>query len=367
MKKLLIITIVFLSICMSSAVYAQEGPQNEITPEVSPPTRINCPDTQKDCYVLLEPIGNLESVDISADAGEDQGIGGFINFMFEIGIGVAGVMGVVMLVIYGFQYAANDKNIATFEVLKGKITNVILGLLLLLGTFIILNTINPDLLIVSPEIGMVEFNIANKSLSNEQIDYIDTIDVSQIKLEGSAFSDTAFLGYLAHQQGVGGAASILWAARNNYPSVPTRTPFIRNASRINSNMRGNVGRDFSKVTGTTTVRPVSFVNYWAKKVIAAKQSSITLSLEVSNALQSTASSSGIPFETLKALCKIESNCNPSATNGSYRGLFQMGTNEFNKFGGKGDIFNPLQNALSAANYMKYNLKELEKYWKKING
>ncbi len=134
--------------------------QTIVTPSVSDaPTRINCPDTQKDCYVLLEPIGNLESVDISADAGEDQGIGGFINFMFEIGIGVAGVMGVVMLVIYGFQYAANDKNIATFEVLKGKITNVILGLLLLLGTFIILRTINPDLLIVDPEIGTLTLDI----------------------------------------------------------------------------------------------------------------------------------------------------------------------------------------------------------------
>jgi hypothetical protein len=81
--------------------------------------------------------------------------------MFEIGIGIAGVLGVVMLVIYGFRYAANDKNINTFTRLKEKIGSVILGLLLLLGIFVILNTINPDLLIVEPEIGDVTLTINN--------------------------------------------------------------------------------------------------------------------------------------------------------------------------------------------------------------
>jgi hypothetical protein len=83
-------------------------------------------------------------------------------FAFEIGVGVAGVLGVVMLTIYGFQYAANDKNIATFEILKEKITKVILGLLLLLGIFVILNTINPDLLIVEPSIEVQKLSIEDQ-------------------------------------------------------------------------------------------------------------------------------------------------------------------------------------------------------------
>jgi hypothetical protein len=71
-----------------------------------------------------------------------------------------------MLVIYGFRYAANDKNVATFGTLKEKITNVVLGLLLLLGIFVILNTINPDLLIVGSDIGDVKLTINNLSGEN---------------------------------------------------------------------------------------------------------------------------------------------------------------------------------------------------------
>lgn len=118
----------------------------------------NCPQgvTGVDCYQLLEPIplasGPVTSIDTTAQGQDSQGLGGFINFMFEIGIGIAGVIAVVMLVIYGFRYAANDKNISEFSNLREKITNVILGLLLLLGTFVILKTINPDLLIVEPDI-----------------------------------------------------------------------------------------------------------------------------------------------------------------------------------------------------------------------
>lgn len=144
---------------------------NEVTPVIAPTgTPVigsytgNCdPSKDENCYQFLEALptsaGDLTSVNTSATGTEGKGLGGFITFAFEIGVGIAGILGVVMLTIYGFQYAANDKNIATFEVLKEKITKVILGLLLLLGIFVILNTINPDLLIVEPGIEKVTLDI----------------------------------------------------------------------------------------------------------------------------------------------------------------------------------------------------------------
>ena len=141
--------------------------------------------TTKDCYQLLEsiPLENriLDSVDTTASG--ENGLGGFLNFIFEIGIGVAGVLGVVMLVIYGFRYAANDKNINEFSKLKEKITSVILGLLLLLGIFVILNTINPDLLLVEPE-------IQTQYLDIEQGDGIDPGDTIPMDIppQGSSVS-----------------------------------------------------------------------------------------------------------------------------------------------------------------------------------
>jgi hypothetical protein len=86
-----------------------------------------------------------------------------------------------MLTIYGFQYASNDKNINTFAELKTKITNVIFGILLLLGIFIILRTINPDLLIVEPGIKEVTLNLPEGADISNILDDTNTGVSSTIK------------------------------------------------------------------------------------------------------------------------------------------------------------------------------------------
>ncbi len=150
------------------------------TPQLSPEALTSCSGTEENCYQLLEPLpggtGLLSGVSTTTGGTADQGLGGFMNFIFEIAIGVAGVLGVVMLTIYGFQYAANDKNINTFGVLRERISGVIMGLLLLLGIFIILKTINPDLLVVEPEIA-----VQNLSLDQQLALAEAGIDINSIK------------------------------------------------------------------------------------------------------------------------------------------------------------------------------------------
>lgn len=171
MKKYLIYSIGFLLFFSSFLAATTFAQTNEVTPVIAPTgTPVigsytgNCdPSKDENCYQFLEALptseGDLTSVNTGADKKKGTGLGEFIMFAFEIGVGIAGVLGVVMLTIYGFQYAANDKNIANFEVLKEKITKVMLGLLLLLGIFVILNTINPDLLILEPEINIAELKV----------------------------------------------------------------------------------------------------------------------------------------------------------------------------------------------------------------
>jgi hypothetical protein len=152
---------------MTTMVYAENIVDPDViqTPQLSPEALTSCSGTEENCYQLLEPLpggtGLLSGVSTTTGGTADQGLGGFMNFIFEIAIGVAGVLGVVMLTIYGFQYAANDKNINTFGVLRERISGVIMGLLLLLGIFIILKTINPDLLVVEPEMATVDLEIDN--------------------------------------------------------------------------------------------------------------------------------------------------------------------------------------------------------------
>ena len=161
--KIFLFVIGFILLTPFVSVFAQNPnsvPSNSILPPCDPT------DTTKDCYQLLEPLPtadptkDFDYVDVNA-TGSEGGIGGFINFIMELGIGIAGVLGVVMLVIYGFQYAANDQNVGNFEVVKKKITNVVLGLMLLLGITIILRTINPDLLVVEPGIDVVQLEKFN--------------------------------------------------------------------------------------------------------------------------------------------------------------------------------------------------------------
>lgn len=162
LKKLLFV-VAAVVLLGAGSVHAQ----TTITPTVNPSNSLLTPCADgSDCYQLLEPLPtadptkDLTNIDVNA-TGSEGGIGGFINFAMELGIGIAGVLGVVMLVIYGFQYAANDQNVGNFEVVKKKITNVVLGLMLLLGITIILRTINPDLLIVEPRIEDIALDSVN--------------------------------------------------------------------------------------------------------------------------------------------------------------------------------------------------------------
>jgi len=172
-KKLLLLIIVFTQLFLGTVVFAQ----NQVTPTVNQNNTILTPcKTEKNCYALLEGLPTndtgelLESIDTTASGS--QGIGGFINFIFQIGLGVAGVIGVVMLTVYGFQYAADDKNVQTFAQLKEKILGVVMGLLLLLGIFVILKTINPDLLIVEPKIEVKTFTFNAEDYEGDEIQSI---------------------------------------------------------------------------------------------------------------------------------------------------------------------------------------------------
>ena len=362
---------------------------NEVTPVITTdPTPVigsykgNCnPTTDENCYQFLEALptseGDLTSVNTGADKKQGTGLGEFITFAFEIGVGVAGVLGVVMLTIYGFQYAANDKNIATFEILKEKITKVILGLLLLLGIFVILNTINPDLLIVEPNIDNATLNVISRVDDPEFVKEIESVDVTNVTVSISDYNDPALLIYLTHQQGLAGGSAILWAAKKGYSSVPIPNPFIKTipsskyggADMINKNMRANAPLgDYKKVTGQNNLTPSGFVIYWSKKVKGFKAEVGSVPQNHADAIQQASVRTGIDSITLKTVCMIESyRCTKAnAVNKyGYSGLFQLSADVFKQFGEGGSILDPYKNAYAGARYGIYNLKGLEKNKSKI--
>jgi len=120
-----------------------------------------------DTYRLLAPIGGLEKID------KDTKIGDYLNIMFKIGIGLAGVLAVIMIVINGVLYMGDESVFGKTQA-KERIITAIGGLLLALGSYAILNTINPDLVNTTLRITPVSIEIegdVNAPVNVNKVDY----------------------------------------------------------------------------------------------------------------------------------------------------------------------------------------------------
>lgn len=337
-------------------------------------------------YKLLAPIGSLEEIDTTGKTCPGNpdianGIGCYLNIIFKIAIGICAALAVIMLVINGIKYMTSESFTEKSE-LKKDMLGPIMGLFIALGAFAILNTINPAL--TGKEgigVDQVEYEIVVRDRANdtEFMSNIDSFDVSNITVNPSDYNDPAFLGYLSHQQGVGGASAILWAAKKGYSEVPSPNPFVKKAN-INRNMRSNFNASSAQRTiGTSTLTPANFLKYWATKVAASKKkTSPQIPAVIDNDLIAVATETGVDIATLRAVCRIESHkgCTDATSDPSsitkvnsagYSGLFQMGKAEFEKYKKSGGvILSAYHNAYAAARYFKSNLSGINKNWPKIN-
>lgn len=113
-------------------------------------------------YCLLEPIV------INNTAQEKVKIADYVKTMFKIGIGLAALFAVFMIIFGGFQYMTSE-SIGGKGDGKEKIEGALWGLALALGSFLILNTINPQLLEFS---GGLEPVVVKRDLA-ERVQYKD--------------------------------------------------------------------------------------------------------------------------------------------------------------------------------------------------
>jgi len=95
-----------------------------------------------DPYVLLAPLPNMGP---TFDPTQTNNLGIYLNLMIKLFIGICAVLAVIMIVMGGIQYMTSEL-ISNKEEGKKRITQAIFGLLLALGAWLILSTINPDIL-----------------------------------------------------------------------------------------------------------------------------------------------------------------------------------------------------------------------------
>ena len=98
------------------------------------------------------PLAQLPGVGSSVNT---TSLSSYLQTIFQIGIGVAAGLAVIMIVLGGIEYMSTDA-IGGKEEGKEKITSALWGLLLALSAWLILNTINPKLLDMNLQVSGVQ-------------------------------------------------------------------------------------------------------------------------------------------------------------------------------------------------------------------
>lgn len=94
-------------------------------------------------YAQYVPLAPLPGVGVGGGATT---LSNYLESIFKIGIGLAGVFAVLMIIIAGIEYIGGAASPSARSDARKRITNALLGLILALGAWLILNTINPALL-----------------------------------------------------------------------------------------------------------------------------------------------------------------------------------------------------------------------------
>jgi hypothetical protein len=103
-------------------------------------------------YKLMVPLPTA-----SGTVATTTGIVDYIKTLYLFGMGIAGILAMAMIIVGGFQWMGGG-SITSTRAAKSRVSNAVLGLVLLLAAYLILNTINPALVnLKEPYIYFIEW------------------------------------------------------------------------------------------------------------------------------------------------------------------------------------------------------------------
>ena len=124
-------------------------------------------------YTLLAPLPKGDDTKLTDfNSGETSALGTYLNLVIKITIGSSAVLAMVMIVIGGIEYMTSEL-ISSKEAGKERIRGALLGLILALGAYALLFTINPNLLNTDITINNTAIEV---TIQNQNIDQPQTAD-----------------------------------------------------------------------------------------------------------------------------------------------------------------------------------------------
>jgi uncharacterized YccA/Bax inhibitor family protein len=91
-----------------------------------------------DSYTFLEPIGEISTVDASGPE--------YFTIVYNTALTITVALALIMIVVAGVEYTTSWASPSAKGVAKTRIASAIGGLILALISYLLLSTINPDLL-----------------------------------------------------------------------------------------------------------------------------------------------------------------------------------------------------------------------------
>lgn len=111
----------------------------------NPSTTVNPSAVNPDADGTYKPLAPLPGIDKPIDFTKECPLGNYLNVVINLTIGLIAVIAMVMIVMGGIEYITSEL-ISSKANAKERITGAIVGLLIALGSYLILNTLNPNLL-----------------------------------------------------------------------------------------------------------------------------------------------------------------------------------------------------------------------------
>lgn len=269
--------------CIERSIYEVLFPSIKLTPgEVQPQEPIN----------TYTPLAPLPGLDKGLNFDDSCPLANYLNTMFDLIVGVIIVIAMVKLVLGGLEYVTSE-SISGKANAKDSIIAAFGGLVLALGSYIILNSINPNLLNLCPDITPVTITIddivgdlnvpfANKlnkeELKEEDIHCPGTGGVSELSKIAQSFVGKSVIYSQNQRETISGnniyldcssfVAQVYSCAGLSAPGGSTHTMFS-SADRISSNFESNlkVGDLLGWKEGETKYRGGHVVMYLGNNTI----------------------------------------------------------------------------------------------------
>ena len=134
-------------------------------------------------YNLIEPIAGVTKINTATNLAT------FFNFLFKVLIGLASLIAVLMITIAGIKYMTQEAFGAKSDA-KEQIRNALTGVVLLGLVYIILYTINPDLLNLNVDLNKIKAEIAGTTLGDQMS--MDQIEAKITDHEGYTIAGSSF-------------------------------------------------------------------------------------------------------------------------------------------------------------------------------